>query len=117
MTDGHVTKEMECCAPQATEAPTSFGVGPRLRSWLRSPQGLTIAGIGVIAIGVVLNWSWPVAIGVAPLILSFGPCAAMCALGVCMNIRGHSPPPAVKPGSGPVASGPAPSPAVNSTRE
>jgi hypothetical protein len=36
-------------------------------------------------IGAALNWSWLVAVGIAPLLLTVLPCAAMCALGLCMN--------------------------------
>lgn len=59
-----------------------------------TPRGLTVAGIGIVVAGLALNWSWLVAVGAAPLILSFGPCAAMCALGLCMNMPGHSKTPA-----------------------
>ena len=38
----------------------------------------------MIAAGVALNWSWLVAIGVAPLLLTALPCMVMCAVGVCM---------------------------------
>ena len=44
---------------------------------------LFVAGV-VIAAGLVLNWSWLVAAGVTPLLLSALPCVAMCALGLCM---------------------------------
>jgi hypothetical protein len=47
-------------------------------------RGLVILGVAVIAVGLALNWSWLVAIGVAPLLLTALPCIAMCALGVCM---------------------------------
>ena len=36
------------------------------------------------------QWSWLIAIGVAPVILSVAPCAAMCALGLCMHRMGSS---------------------------
>ena len=42
--------------------------------------GLAIAGVTG---GAVLGWDWLVAAGLAPLILSVLPCAAMCALGLC----------------------------------
>jgi len=40
---------------------------------------------GLVAIGMFFNWSWFVAAGVAPIILSILPCAAMCALGLCIR--------------------------------
>ena len=44
--------------------------------------GLALALIGA---GLVWQWSWLVAIGVAPLLISAAPCVAMCALGLCMH--------------------------------
>ena len=35
--------------------------------------------------GAALNWGWLVAAGIAPLLLALAPCAAMCALGLCMK--------------------------------
>lgn len=59
-----------------------FGIY-RLRSRLGT-RGLVILGGAVIVAGLAFNWSWLVAIGVAPLLLTALPCLAMCALGVCM---------------------------------
>ena len=39
----------------------------------------------IVALGMYLNWGWFVAIGIAPLVLGVLPCAAMCALGLCMG--------------------------------
>lgn len=45
----------------------------------------------VIGLGLVFNWSWLVAAGIAPVLLSVLPCLAMCALGLCMvGMRGRS---------------------------
>ncbi|KGH21610.1 hypothetical protein P606_17115 [Comamonas thiooxydans] len=35
-----------------------------------------------------MNWGWLVAAGIAPLLLAVAPCAAMCALSLCMNKAG-----------------------------
>ena len=51
-------------------------------------RGLIIATLAVVVIGLSLNWSWLVAIGVAPLLISLAPCAVMCALGLCMSRMG-----------------------------
>ena len=60
-----------------------------LRAWSGSRLGLlSIAGVAIVA-GLGFNWSWLVAIGVAPLILAVLPCAAMCALGLCMMGMGR----------------------------
>lgn len=41
----------------------------------------------VLGAGFVLNWSWLVAVGIAPLLLA--PRAAMCALGLCMDKKSN----------------------------
>lgn len=53
---------------------------------LRSRRMLAIAVItAALGTGVVLNWGWLVAAGIAPLVLSVLPCLAMCALGLCAS--------------------------------
>ncbi len=39
----------------------------------------------LIAGGIALNWGWLVAAGLAPILVALLPCAAMCALGLCMH--------------------------------
>jgi hypothetical protein len=51
---------------------------------------LGAAALAVIASAAAWQWSWLIAIGVAPLLLSVAPCAAMCALGLCMHRVGGS---------------------------
>ena len=49
--------------------------------------------LGVIALaggGAALGWPWLAALGLAPILLSILPCAAMCALGLCMGRHGSS---------------------------
>ena len=41
--------------------------------------------LALLAAGFAWQWSWLVAIGVAPLLISVAPCVAMCALGLCMH--------------------------------
>lgn len=36
-----------------------------------------------LVVGAALNWSWLVAVGIAPILLALAPCAAMCAIGAC----------------------------------
>lgn len=62
-------------APSAR--PNPFGINLGRRGWL-------LVAFAVIAAGAAFNWGWLVAIGVAPLIVAFAPCALMCAAGVCM---------------------------------
>jgi hypothetical protein len=45
---------------------------------------LVLVAAAVVA-GAALNWSWLVAVGVAPLLLTLLPCAAMCALHLCAS--------------------------------
>ncbi len=53
---------------------------------------LMLAGVALALIGAGLTWqwSWLVAIGVAPLLVGAAPCIAMCALGLCMHRIGSS---------------------------
>lgn len=48
---------------------------------------VALASVGVAA-GVYFGWSWFVTAGLAPIILALAPCAAMCALGLCMHRPG-----------------------------
>jgi hypothetical protein len=61
----------------------AFAPGSRLilgsrRFWL------VLAAAAVVA-GAAFNWSWLVAVGVAPLLLTLLLCAAMCALHLCAS--------------------------------
>ena len=64
-----------------------------IASWYTPRRGLILAGLGIVAAGLALGWNWLSAIGVAPLILSLAPCAAMCALGVCVVAQATAPRP------------------------
>ena len=68
-----------------TEANSTPGMLHLLRYRLGGRGGLIAAAALALAVGVVLNWSWLVAAGLAPLVLAVLPCVAMCALGVCAN--------------------------------
>jgi hypothetical protein len=50
-----------------------------LRNW---KLWLVLAAVALAA-GAAFNWSWLVAAGAAPLLLSLAPCLAMCALHLC----------------------------------
>ena len=60
-------------------------IGGRHRLWL-------VAALALVA-GLALKWDWLVAAGVAPVIVSLLPCAAMCALGFCAHKIGTATPP------------------------
>lgn len=75
--------------PQIARIPATISAGDRVRAWLTSPRGLLLIGIAAIAAGLALGWKWVVALGVAPIVLAFAPCALMCALGLCMMGMGR----------------------------
>lgn len=53
--------------------------------WMTNRRIVLLAGGAILGAGLVLNWGWLTAAGVAPILLSLAPCAAMCALGLCMR--------------------------------
>lgn len=59
-----------------------------VRYHLRSRRGLIVLASVTIVAGLAFNWSWLVAVGIAPLLLAGLPCIAMCALGLCMRGMG-----------------------------
>jgi hypothetical protein len=61
----------------------------RLRIAAGSRFGLLITAAVAVVAGLGFNWSWLAAAGVAPLIVAALPCAAMCALGLCMMQMGR----------------------------
>jgi hypothetical protein len=79
----------------------------------RSRLAIGALALGVIAVAAAWQWSWLVAVGVAPLLLSVAPCAAMCGLGLCMHRMGggscnavNSQTLATHPDPGPIANSP-----------
>ena len=71
--DTVVATSAACCRP-------SIATHLSQHRWLVS--GIALA---LLVAGFVWQWSWLVAIGVAPLLISAAPCIAMCALGLCMH--------------------------------
>lgn len=71
----------EARLPAATHGPQLL---PAVRCFARSRRGMLLIAATVLGAGAALNWSWLVAVGIAPLLIAVGPCLAMCALGVCM---------------------------------
>lgn len=59
-----------------------------LRHYLGNRKVLVVLAVAVVAAGLAFNWSWLVAAGIAPILLALAPCAAMCALGLCMKGMG-----------------------------
>ena len=56
-----------------------------VRYWLRGRNGVIALLVLAVVIGGAPNWSWLVAVGIAPLLIAVLPCVAMCALGLCMH--------------------------------
>jgi hypothetical protein len=69
---------------RASEA-TPPGRASTIRHTLGGRRGLIAAGAVIALAGLAFNWTWLVAAGIAPLLLSVLPCVAMCALGLCMS--------------------------------
>ena len=64
---------------------TSTTMGHAFRSYLGSRRGLILLGLAALSAAAAFNWSWLAAVGIAPILVAAAPCAAMCALGLCMN--------------------------------
>ena len=62
----------------------------RLGAWISGWRGMAILGSLLVAAGLYAGWGWLTAVGLAPIILSLAPCAAMCAIGACAMSRGGS---------------------------
>ncbi|RWB96366.1 MAG: hypothetical protein EOQ57_27030 [Mesorhizobium sp.] len=73
--------ELTRLPPASSSDEIRSGIG----AYLGGRGGLIAAGVVIVVAGLAVNWSWLVAAGVAPVLLSLLPCAAMCALGVCMH--------------------------------
>lgn len=69
---------------KASDAPLGQDWLRLLRHWLGNRRVQIALAAAVIVGGAALNWGWLVAIGLAPIILAVLPCAAMCALGMCV---------------------------------
>lgn len=53
--------------------------------WLTRRRVMFAAAATVVGSGMALNWGWLTAVGLAPILISFAPCAVMCGLGLCMK--------------------------------
>jgi hypothetical protein len=73
--------------PQHTNltSPSSrAGIVGRLGPFWSGRRGLLILGGVALSLGVGLNWGWLAAAGITRILIAFLPCAAMCALGLCL---------------------------------
>ena len=70
------------------------------RYYLGSRFGLVVLAALALGLGAYSSWGWLVAAGIAPLLLTFAPCTAMCALGMCtMGGKTKNPADAIAPAS------------------
>ena len=73
--------------PQQTNLASSSsraGILDRLGPLWSGRRGLLVLGVFALTLGVGLNWGWLAAAGITPILIGLLPCAAMCALGLCM---------------------------------
>jgi hypothetical protein len=77
------TSDTQTAAVEAPQTSLARDWPHLLRHWLRNRRVLIALAAAAVTGGAILNWSWLVAIGAAPVILSLLPCAAMCAIGLC----------------------------------
>lgn len=70
---------------RATEVSRRSDVLSAIRHRLTGRLGIVVAAATVVVAGLAFKWSWLVAVGVAPLLVTALPCVAMCALGLCMH--------------------------------
>lgn len=61
------------------------GIAHVVRRFPGGRRGIVALGAIGLALGAALNWSWLVAVGMAPVILGVLPCLGMCVFGLCMT--------------------------------
>ena len=77
------------------------------RYYLGLPRTWMVVATVAVAMGLAFNWSWLVAAGLAPILLSTLPCLIMCAIGVCTMCRSAKEQSASVPDSSPALTPPA----------
>lgn len=60
-------------------------IGTIVRYALSHRFAMIAIAAALLAAGLWSSWGWLTALGLAPLVLALLPCAAMCALGLCMR--------------------------------
>lgn len=73
---------------KANETSLTADVIAYVRARLGGRRGIIILAGVALGTGLVFNWSWLVAAGIAPLLIALAPCALMCAAGLCMSKMG-----------------------------
>lgn len=72
----------------ASETPLSQLLRYALWYYVWHRRGWIVLLIAAVAAAAALNWGWLAAAGMTSVLLAFLPCAAMCALGLCMHRTG-----------------------------
>jgi len=57
---------------------------------LTGRRRLLLLSGAVVGVGLIFNWDWFVAIGIAPMLIAVLPCLVMCGLGMCMSGAGRA---------------------------
>jgi hypothetical protein len=70
---------------RADELAMNPGVVDKFKNYVGGRRGLILLSLAGAGGGMYLGWGWLAAAGIAPLLLALAPCAAMCALGMCMK--------------------------------
>lgn len=75
--------------PKITADNKSFlrNILPSARYTLGNWRVLLGLAIAAGAVGLAFNWSWLIAVGLAPILLSTLPCLLMCVFGACIMCR------------------------------
>lgn len=71
-------------AREQQEMPLGQEILRAARYYVSGRRGLIALAVVISLAGLAFNWSWLVAVGIAPILIAALPCAAMCALGLCM---------------------------------
>jgi hypothetical protein len=67
----------------STTAMPQSGLADPARRWFRGRRALILTAVAVAGGRTWFGWPWLAAAGIAPVLLSLAPCAAMCAVGIC----------------------------------
>ena len=79
---------MSTTRSRGTSVSLAQGMVNAIWPYIGGRRGLIVLAIGIAVAGMAMNWGWLVEVGIAPILLAALPCAAMCALGLCMNKGG-----------------------------
>lgn len=77
-----MTTAEKATAPGVVATRNLLGAG---RYYLGNRWVLIALATLAVAAGLMLNWSWLVAAGIAPVLLSVLPCLVMCGFGLCAH--------------------------------